>query len=113
MAFKVIATDFDGTLCEDKYPKIGEPNYELLNYLKYKQQNGAKIILWTCRAGNYLEEAINWCRRQGLCFDAINQNIPEAVEKYGEETRKVFAHEYIDDRANTRFILPYRKLKGE
>ncbi len=49
MNFKVIATDFDGTLCENKWPEIGEPNEEVINYLKREAKQGTKIVLWTCR----------------------------------------------------------------
>lgn len=94
----IIAVDFDGTLCENKYPEIGEPNNALLDELKIRKRNGSKIILWTCRVGDKLEQAIDWCRDHGLIFDAVNQNLPEIVESFGGDPRKVFAHEYIDDR---------------
>ena len=94
----IIAVDFDGTLCENQYPEIGKPNSVLIDDLKMRKDNGAKIILWTCRVGDRLEQAIDWCQEQGLIFDAVNQNLPEIVESFGGDCRKVFAHEYIDDR---------------
>lgn len=103
----VIAVDFDGTLCENKWPEIGEPNNHLIQYLKKCQQEGKKIVLWTCRATNteidgvernLLLEALNWCNQQGLIFDTVNKNVPEIVETFGSDTRKIFANEYIDDR---------------
>lgn len=94
----IIAVDFDGTLCENKYPEIGEPNNALLDELKLRKDNGAKIILWTCRVGDRLEQAIDWCQEHGLIFDAVNQNLPEIVESFGGVCRKVFAHKYINDR---------------
>ena len=94
----IIAVDFDGTLCENMYPEIGEPNNALLDELKLRKNNGAKIILWTCRVGDRLEQAIDWCRDHGLVSDAVSQNLPEIVESFGGDCRKVFAHEYIDDR---------------
>ncbi len=107
MNFKVIATDFDGTLCENKWPDIGEPNEEIIWYLREQQAAGVKIILWTCRVGERLEEAVRWCCDQGLIFDAVNENIPEAIDLFGSDTRKIFANEYIDDRMSTRFKLPF------
>ena len=107
MDFKVIAVDFDGTLCENKWPDIGEPNEELIQHLKDERRKGSKIILWTCRTDERLENALAWCEERGLKFDSVNENIPEAVEMYGEDTRKIFAHEYIDDLNNVRFNLPY------
>ena len=111
MNFKVIATDFDGTLCEDKWPDIGEPNEEIIWYLREQQAAGAKIILWTCRVGEQLEEAVRWCYDQGLIFDAVNENLPERIAMFGTDPRKIGADEYIDDRMSTRFKLPF--VKGE
>lgn len=95
---KIIAVDFDGTLCENKWPEIGEPRYGIIMYLKKEQKNGAKLILWTCRVGEMLENAVKWCAEHGLIFDAVNENLPEIVASFGTDTRKIFANEYIDDR---------------
>lgn len=94
----IIAVDFDGTLCKNMYPEIGEPNNALIEYLKIRQDVGHKLILWTCRVGDQLEQAIDWCQDHGLTFDAVNQNLPEIIEGFGGDCRKIFAHEYIDDR---------------
>jgi hypothetical protein len=109
MDFKIIATDFDGTLCEDKWPDIGEPNEQIIRYLKEQKVAGAKIILWTCRVKNKLYEAVDWCCEHGLTFDAVNANIPEVINYFGTDSRKVFAHEYIDDRFCTEFQFPFVK----
>lgn len=98
----IIAVDFDGTLCENKYPKIGEPNRKIIDYVKEQWQNGAKIVLWTCRVGELLDDAVRWCQNQGLTFDAVNENLSEVIEAFGSDTRKIFANEYIDDR-NVQF----------
>ena len=110
MGNKIIAIDFDGTLCENKWPNIGEPNTELINYLKEESKKGSRLILWTCRVGSKLKEAVEWSEKQGVYFDAINENLPESVELFGSNTRKIFAHEYIDDRMCNKFVLPYIKL---
>lgn len=98
MDFKIIAVDFDGTLCENKWPEIGEPNRELIAYLKGRQAAGDKLVLWTCRVGEILKNAIDWSTEQGIIFDAVNENLPEVVSSFGTDTRKIFANEYIDDR---------------
>lgn len=108
---EIIAVDFDGTLCENKWPGIGAPNFELLTYLKSRQFHGAKLILWTCRTGDRLKEAVEWCDEYALIFDAVNEDIPDVIGEYGPSGRKVFATEYIDDRASTKFKLPF--VKGE
>ena len=106
---KVIAVDFDGTLCENKWPDIGKPNYTVINYLKREKKNGAKIILWTCRMGERLDNAVNWCKKHNLEFDTINENLPEIVDFFGDDSRKICADEYIDDKNNTKFKLPFKK----
>lgn len=98
MENNIIAVDFDGTLCENKWPEIGMPNEELIEYLKKRQTNGEKLILWTNRVGNRLDEAVKWSAEKGLVFDAVNENLPEIVEAFGVDSRKIFANEYIDDR---------------
>lgn len=104
MDFKIIAVDFDGTLCENKWPEIGEPNKELIAYLKKRQEAGDKLVLWTCRVGEILKNAIDWSAEQGIIFDAVNENLPEVLEWMGGDSRKIFANEYIDDR-NSSFRL--------
>lgn len=98
MDVKIIAVDFDGTLCKNKWPEIGAPNKELIDYLKEQKEAGAKLILWTCRVGAILENAVKWSAEQGLIFDAVNENLPEVLEWMGGDSRKIFANEYIDDR---------------
>lgn len=95
----IIAVDFDGCLCENAWPKIGEPKQNIIDALLERQKNGAKLILWTCRVEGKLTEAISWCAARGLFFDAINANLEENIEAFGNDCRKVFADEYWDDKA--------------
>ena len=97
--YKIYAVDFDGTLCENAWPEIGKPNHVLIQTLFELRVNGDKLILWTCRTRDLLEEAVVWCKKQGLEFDAINENLPEMIGQFGSESRKVFADVYIDDKA--------------
>ncbi len=101
MYSKIIAVDFDGTLCENKWPEIGLPDLDMIDYLVKRKKDGARLILWTCRSGDKLEEAVLWAQMLGLEFDAVNENLPEIIQSFGGNTRKVFAHEYIDDRNHT------------
>lgn len=96
---RIIAVDFDGTLSLGTWPSIGPTNKELIDFLKEQKKNGDKLILWTCREGNALQEAVKWCVKEGLEFDAVNDNIPEMIERYGTNSRKVSCDYYIDDRA--------------
>lgn len=95
---KVYAVDFDGTLSFGRYPNIGKPNTELIEALKYLRNIGCKVILWTTREGQRLDEAVEWCDIYGLRFDAVNDNLPELVEVYGNP-RKVAADLYISSKS--------------
>lgn len=94
---KVIAVDFDGTIVEHKYPEIGREMLFAFSTLKALQQKGHKLILWTIRTGTLLEEAVEFCRQNGVEFYAVNKNYPE--ESLDEQTsRKLNADIFIDDR---------------
>ena len=99
MDYKIMAVDFDGTLCFSKWPELGEPNIQLIEYLGSWKNQGNKLILWTCRAGEALDKAVDWCRDQHLEFDAVNDNLPEVIEMYGSNSRKITCDYYIDDKA--------------
>lgn len=96
---KAIAVDFDGCLCQDRYPAIGPPNWEVIRRALEEQRAGAALILWTCRQGEYLAQAVNACRLWGLVFDAINENLLERIAAYGNDCRKISADEYWDDKS--------------
>ena len=97
---KVIAVDFDGTLAKNRYPNIGEPNIKLINHLIKRKAYGDKLILWTCRIDKELDDAIEWCKEHGLEFDTVNDNLPEIIEAWDSNPRKIFADIYLDDRNN-------------
>jgi len=94
---KVIAVDFDGTIVEHKYPAIGKEMLFAFATLKALQQKGHKLILWTFRAGAPLEEAVAFCKKNGIEFYAVNKNYPEEI--FDEKiSRKINADIFIDDR---------------
>ena len=99
MNSKIIAVDFDGTLCQNVWPEIGEPRQAVIDYIMDQKRQGAKLILWTNRDGIKLAEAVEWCKHRGIEFDAVNGNLPEIIAAFNNDCRKIFANEYIDDRA--------------
>ena len=106
---KVIAIDFDGTLCENAWPEIGAAHEGVIALAKHERENGAALILWTCRCGELLDAAVAWCRERGLEFDAVNENLPERVAQYGgTECRKVSADEYWEDKGRDTWALRIR-----
>ena len=99
MRQNIIAVDFDGTLFRDGWPGIGEPIWPNIQRAKKAKEDGAFLILWTCRTGEKLDDAIEACYKVGLKFDAINDNHPDIVALYGRGGKKITADEYWDDHA--------------
>ncbi len=93
---RFIAYDFDGTIVGNNFPDIGEPIEKVIEHMKkfWHESLFNRIIIWTCRGGNYAAQAEEFLRQQKIPYDFINEN---PIVDYGGQ--KVFAHEYIDDRA--------------
>ena len=99
----IIAVDFDGTIVDDAYPNIGKPIIFAFETLKKLQKEGHRLILWTYRTGDRLEEAVNFCESNGIFFYAVNKSFPE--EEYDNSiSRKIHADLFIDDRNIGGFI---------
>lgn len=94
-----IAVDFDGTIVEHKYPQIGREVPFAIATLKQLQQERHRLILWSVREGELLEEAVEYCRRRGVEFYAVNSNYPEERVSDGRSCscRKLNADLFIDD----------------
>lgn len=97
----IYAIDFDNTLAVTRFPEIIGPNKKMIAFTKAVKAQGHKIILWTSRAGEDLENAVAWCHEQGIQFDAVNEPLPEQIKRWGNDTRKIYADFYIDDRNMT------------
>ena len=96
-----IAVDFDGTIVEHEYPKIGKEKPFAFETLRAISRDGHKLILWTARSGKLLDEAIEYCRKNGVEFYAVNSNDPPNALFAGRPSTlsgKVTADVYIDDR---------------
>ena len=93
----IIAIDFDGTIVEDAYPNIGQPMLFAFETMKKLQNEGHRLILWTYRNGKKLQEAVDFCKKNGIEFYAVNQSYPEeALDQ--KISRKIHADLFIDDR---------------
>ena len=93
----IYAIDFDGTICENKWPEIGEPIQSTVDYIRDIQERGDQWILYTMCDDDKLDEAMSWLALHGLHPDAVNDNLPQMKAFYGNNPRKVFANVYIDD----------------
>ena len=95
----VIAVDFDGTIVEHRYPAIGEERPFAVETLKMLIRDHHKLILWSVREGELLEEAVEWCRARGVEFYAVNRDYPEEDPRHNQHfSRKLKADYFIDDR---------------
>ena len=92
-----VAIDFDDTIVENKFPLIGKPKLFAFETLRAMQEKGLLLILWTVRKGEELNNAVEFCRSNGINFYAVNANYPE--EQFDEGvSRKIEADIFIDDR---------------
>ena len=93
-----IAVDFDGTIVKHRYPKIGEEIPFAIETLKMLQKDHHRLILWSVREGQLLDEAVEWCRERGLEFYAVNRDYPEEDKEHKGFSRKLKVDLFIDDR---------------
>ena len=92
----IIAIDFDGTIVTNNFPDIGELIPKAKETIKRLKDEGNILILWTCREGNNLDKALEFCKKEGIEFDAVNENYKQLPFK---TSSKIYADYYIDDRA--------------
>jgi len=111
-----IAVDFDGTIVEHRFPQIGKPRPMAFEVLKALNEEGHKLILWSNREGKRLEEAIEYCRENGVEFYSVNSEFPNESWTGSGVSRKIVADIYIDDK-NLGGLPPwdeiYQKLSNK
>ena len=104
----IAAIDYDGTLFTKSWPELGEPRQEVIKKVKEFKKAGADIVLWTCREGKSLQEALSRCSTEGLEFVSVNENSPSAKEYQDSQLeangdvfglRKIYADIYVDDKS--------------
>lgn len=94
-----IGIDFDGTIVEHRYPEIGKERPFATATLRKLIEDGHKLILWSVREGALLEEAVEWCRKRGVVFYAVNRDYDEDDPEHNKNySRKLKVQLFIDDR---------------
>jgi hypothetical protein len=94
-----IAVDFDGTIVEHEYPEIGREIPFATDTLRMLIEDRHQLILWSCREGELLQQAIDWCHERGVDFYAVNRDFPEEdIERNQHFSRKLKVDLFIDDR---------------
>lgn len=95
---RVYAIDFDMTIAYTQYPKIIKPLPYAIEVLQVLTKDpNSTLILWTCREGEYLRQALDFCELYGIKFDYVNENCKRNLDLYTVDCRKVSADIYIDD----------------
>lgn len=95
----IISVDFDGVIAENAdWPAIGKIMPHAVPSIARLREAGHYVIINTCRSGDDLTKAKNWMRARGITYDAINENHPAMIKQFGNDSRKIFADMYIDDR---------------
>ena len=94
----IIAIDSDGTICRSPFPTIEGTMPGAKEVISRLHAGGHYIIIWTCRTGQNLLDAVNWMLKEGIPFDRVNDHNPDNLARYGDGGKKVYAHCYIDDK---------------
>lgn len=97
----VIAVDFDLTISPQNFEDFSmevEPTRGVEEFLQLVKTYGCRVVLWTCREGDSLQEAKDYLESWGLLkyFSGFNENLE--LNGY-PDCRKIFADLYVDDRA--------------
>jgi hypothetical protein len=93
---KVVAVDFDGTICENAFPHVGAPKWNVIKKLREWHEQGHIIVIWTCRTDQTALDAVRFLNENKIPYDYFNEY---PLNSWGDWTRKIFAHIYLDDRA--------------
>lgn len=94
-----IAVDFDGTIVEHRYPEIGKERPFATATLRKLIEDGHRLILWSVREGELLNQAVEWCKKRGVVFYAVNRDFDEDTpERNSSYSRKLKVQMFIDDR---------------
>lgn len=112
----IIAVDFDGTICSGTFPNIEGQQPHAVDTINTLYDDGHYIIINTCRSGDQLLEAINWMLDQGIKFHRVNDNEPKSIALYNSNSRKIYAHVYVDDKNLGGFpgwIEAYQQIKKQ
>lgn len=110
----IVCVDFDGTIAHSNYPNIGMPVKNSKKYINQLFEDGWYIIVWTCRDddGNIDKPqtmAVNWLEENGYNIHHVNAHHPLLIQSFGNDTRKIAADIYVDDK-NVFGLKSWKKI---
>ena len=108
----IIAIDFDGVIVKNKFPSINFVRCtDVIVQIMRLHDMDHEFILWTCREGHHLHDALDWLDGENLLhlFESVNQEpirMMLETRKFWEKkyrnayvSRKINADYYVDDKA--------------
>jgi hypothetical protein len=98
MKYKYYAIDFDGTIVEDAFPKIGKLKPHVIRVMKRIVNSGGRIAINTCRCGKYAYAAQGFLDACSIPYHTFNETDRKIIEMYADNPRKLSADVYIDDK---------------
>ena len=99
-----VAIDFDGTITKySPYPIMGDVREQIPTFLKALHNRGYRMVLNTCRVGEYYDEAVQ-CLKDNNLYDLFDWEYAEKESNKGRNG-KLVATFYFDDSA-----LPFDDL---
>jgi len=94
----IIVIDFDNTIAKETYPSIGYLFPLADEVIRRWFNEGHHIIINTCRTGRHEGAAVDFLLTKEIPFHYVNCNLPNAVEAYKMDCRKISGDLYIDDK---------------
>lgn len=103
----IISVDFDGVCVRPVWPHEPETMPGAVEGIKALLEAGHAVIIWTCRSRHtgwgpfsHIGFVYRWLSHHGLQDRVyVNTNHPRALAEFeGQESRKIFADIYIDDK---------------
>lgn len=91
-----ICIDFDGTVVEHSYPVVGAEVPGAVDVIRELVAAGHKIIVFTMRSDEYLQDAVDWYHERGIGLYGVNTN---PTQSSWTNSPKAYGHLYIDDAA--------------
>lgn len=105
----IIAIDFDGTIVDHNYPKIGNLKSNVKEVINKLYENHI-IIIWTCRFGKDKYDMINFLDKEGIRYHYINENDPNLDF---QPFPKIYYDILIDDRNLFTNKIDWLKIEEE
>lgn len=94
----VLAIDFDKTIAHTEYPKIHHLHDNAKDVINRLYDQYFYIIIWTCRSGSYVDDVATYLKNHNINYHLINEQHPYLKYRFNNDTRKISADIYIDDK---------------